>query len=152
MDYSFDVLISWIGNLNLYNWFCHICFSCCLIVWSCMSVLMTRFSIHAFDLNLSIHMCLSMHATWRSHHHSSESSDSPGSSCPGLGSWSVWILPVADQSDAALAWVSSRRPEPHPFRPSCTALEFFCYDSEPSFVLFILVHPLYSSICAILVM
>ena len=35
------------------------------------------------------------------------SSDSPGFSCPGLGAWSVWILPVADQSSAAVAWISS---------------------------------------------
>ena len=37
--------------------------------------------------------------------------DSPGFSCPGFGVWSVWILPVADQSSAAVAWISSR-----PFR------------------------------------
>ena len=36
------------------------------------------------------------------------SSDSPGSSCPGLGAWSVWVFPVADQSGAAVAWISSR--------------------------------------------
>ena len=35
------------------------------------------------------------------------SSDSPGFSCPGFGAWSVWILPVADQSDAAVAWIPS---------------------------------------------
>ena len=33
--------------------------------------------------------------------------DSPGSSCPGRGAWSVWILPVADQSGAAVAWIFS---------------------------------------------
>ena len=36
------------------------------------------------------------------------SSDSPGFSCPGFGAWSVWILPVADQSGAAVAWISCR--------------------------------------------
>ena len=40
------------------------------------------------------------------------------------------------------------RPEPHPSRPPYSALEFSCYGSEPPFVLFILVHPLYSRICA----
>ena len=46
------------------------------------------------------------------------SSDSSGSSCPGFGAWSMWILPVADQSGAAVAWISSR-----PFRaPSFQAL------------------------------
>ena len=43
-------------------------------------------------------------------------------------------------------------PELYPSRPPCAALEFSCYDSEPPFVLFTLVHPLYSRICAILVM
>ena len=32
------------------------------------------------------------------------------------------------------------RSEPHPSRPPYLALEFFCYDSEPPFVLFILVY------------
>ena len=36
------------------------------------------------------------------------SSDSSGSSCPGFGAKSVWILPVADQSSAAVAWIFSR--------------------------------------------
>ena len=39
------------------------------------------------------------------------SSDSPGSSCPGHGAWSVWIPPVADQSGAAEAWIPSRPSE-----------------------------------------
>ena len=62
----------------------------------CMLVLTIQFSMHVYDSDLSIHVCLSMHATWHSHHHSLGSSDSPGSSCPGLGAWCVWILPVAD--------------------------------------------------------
>ena len=49
-----------------------------------------------------------MLATWLSHHHSPGSSDSSGSSCPGFGAWSVWIPSVADQSGAAVAWISSR--------------------------------------------
>jgi len=39
-------------------------------ICSCMHVLMTRFSMHAYDLDLSIHVCLSMQAIWHSHHHS----------------------------------------------------------------------------------
>ena len=39
------------------------------------------------------------------------SCDSSGSSCPGFGAWSVWILPVADQSGAAKAWIPSRPSE-----------------------------------------
>jgi len=50
LDYSFDALISRIDNLGLYNWFCHIYFTCCLLACSCMPVLRTRFSIHVFWL------------------------------------------------------------------------------------------------------
>jgi len=54
-------------------------------------------------------------------------SDSPGSSCPGHGAWSVWILPVADQSGAAEAWISSRPSEALSFQAPCAPLEFsFC--------------------------
>jgi len=54
---------------------------------------------------------LSLHAIWHSHHHSLGSSDSPGSSCPGLGVWSLWILPVADQSSTAEAWIIGKPSE-----------------------------------------
>ena len=58
---------------------------------SCMPVLMTQFSMHVYDSDLSIHMFLSLHATWYSHHHSMGSSNSSGSSCSGLRVWSMWI-------------------------------------------------------------
>ena len=112
----------------------------CLSTYSCMLVLTTQFSMHVYNLDLSIHVCLSMLATWHSHHHSPGSSDSSGSSCPGLGAWSVWILLVADQSGAVAAWISSRPFRAPSFQAPCSALEFSCYDSEPVFVLFILVH------------
>ena len=67
-----------------------------------------RHGFHVYDPDLSIHMCLSILAIWFSHHHSPGSSDSSGSSCPGFEAWSVWILPVADRSGAAVAWISSR--------------------------------------------
>ena len=35
-------------------------------------------------------------------------SDSPGSLCPDLGAWSLWILPDADQRCAAEAWIICR--------------------------------------------
>jgi len=104
-----------------------------------------------YDSDLSIHMCLPMHATWHSHHHSLGSSDSSGSSYPGLRACSVWILPVADLRRVAVAWIS-RRPSRAPFfQAPCSALEFFCYDSEPLFVLFILVHLLAFSYLRLLV-
>jgi len=48
LDYTFNVLISWIGKLGLYNWFFHIYFTWCHIVCSCLSLLTIRFSIHTF--------------------------------------------------------------------------------------------------------
>jgi len=71
---------------------------------------------HLYDSDLSIHVCLSMLATWHSHKHSQGSSDSPGSLCPGLGSWNVWILPVADQSAQLKRGSPTDRPEPYPSR------------------------------------
>jgi len=50
LDYSFDVLISRIGNLGLYNWFYNIYFTCYLFTCSFMLMLTTRFSIHALWL------------------------------------------------------------------------------------------------------
>jgi len=52
---------------------------------SSMPVLMTQFSMHVYKSNLSIHVCLSLHATWHSPHHSLGVSDSPISSCPDFG-------------------------------------------------------------------
>ena len=58
--------------------------TCYISTCSCMLVLTSRFSMHVYNLNLSIHMCLSLHATWPSQHHSLGSSNSHGSSCPGF--------------------------------------------------------------------
>ena len=44
-------------------------------------------------------------------------SDSPGSSCPGHGVWSVWILPVADRVAQLKRGSPIDRPEPHPSKP-----------------------------------
>ena len=73
-----------------------------------MTMLTTWFLMHAYDLNLSLHLCLSMHATWLSPHHSLMSSDSPGYVYLDPGASSLWILPVADQSGAVKAWISGR--------------------------------------------
>ena len=55
------------------------------------------------------------------------SSDSSGSSCPGFGAWNMWILPVADQSGTAVAWISTRPFRALSFQASCVPLEFsFC--------------------------
>jgi len=71
LDYPLEVSISWICLLSPYNGFVtsvyHIIW-CLIHVRVCM--LTIRFSTHAFDSNLSIHMCLSLHTTWHSSHHS----------------------------------------------------------------------------------
>jgi len=98
-----------------------------LSTYSCMLVLTTRFLMHVYDSDLSTHVCLSMHSTWHSHHHSLGSSDYPESSCLPLRAWSVWILPVADLRGATVAWISSRSSEALSFQAPCTSLEFsFC--------------------------
>ena len=84
---------------------CLISFAVYLLAPACLCL---RHGFHVYDPDLSIHMCLSILVIWLSHHHSPGSSDSSGSSCPGLGAWSVWILPVADQSGTAEAWIPSR--------------------------------------------
>jgi len=61
LDYSFNVLILRINNLGLYNWFCHIYFTYCLIVCYSMLVLTTRFSMHAFWLGF-IDTCVLIYA------------------------------------------------------------------------------------------
>ena len=35
----------------------------------------------------------------------------PGFSYPGLGAWSLWILPVVDLRSTAVAWISNRSSE-----------------------------------------
>ena len=93
LDYSFDALILQIGNLGLYNWFYNIYFTCYLLTCSCIPVLTIRFSMHALDSDLSIHVCLSMLAIWHSSpHHSLGSSDSPGLACLDPEVRSLWIL------------------------------------------------------------
>ena len=119
---------------------------------SCMLVFTTQFSMHVNHSDLSIHVYLSMPVTWHLHHHSLGSSDSPGSrvQIPKFGACRVSRLLIREVQ--LKRGSSAHRPELHPSRPSCSALEFFCYDSEPPFVLFIIVNHLYSRICAILVM
>ena len=58
----------------------------------------TIFLMHVYDSDLSTHLCLSMHATWHTHHHLPESTDSSGSSCLGLRAWTKRDLPAEDQA------------------------------------------------------
>ena len=107
MDYSFDVLVLWSRNLKPYNQICS------------SSTLFGFIALHI--LTLARHLAFASPLAW------GVSSDSPGSSCPGLGAWSVWILPVADQSGAAEVWISSRPPRALSFQaPLCASRVSFC--------------------------
>ena len=70
LDYFFNVLISWIYNLSLYNWFCHICITWYLISCSCVYNHYTVFDICFFESVLLIHVCLLVHVTCHSFYHS----------------------------------------------------------------------------------
>jgi len=87
LDYSFDVSILWSRTLGLYRWFCRARFHRVLIqIFSFMiiTILYVSISLPApvckcswygfhcilFYLDLSIHVCLSLHATWHLSHHS----------------------------------------------------------------------------------
>ena len=107
LDYSFDVLISQIGILGLYNWFCHIYFTWCLTACSCVSCSWHDFQYMLFDSDLSITcacpcMTLGTHLTTRC-----EVSDSLRLACLDLGVDLGGLL--IDQSCVAIAsWISGR--------------------------------------------
>jgi len=98
--------------------------TCYISTCFCMLLLTTRFSMLVYDSDLSIHVCLSMHATWHTHHHLLGSSDSHGSSCLGLGAWSLWILPDVDHRCAAEVWITGRPSRALSFQAPCASLEF----------------------------
>ena len=108
---------------------------------SCMFVRMTQFSMHAF--------CTRIYQYTRAYpctplgiHHTTRwgVSDSPGYSCPDLehGAYGFprLLIRVAQRKRGS----STDRLRPYPSRPPYSTLEFFCYDSEPSFVQFIIVY------------
>ena len=66
--------------------------------------------------------------------------------------WSVWILPVADQSSAAVAWIFSRPFRAPSFQAPCVPLEFSFSKLVNAFYTIHSCTPLYSRICAYLVM
>ena len=115
----------------------HLIIWCLTYVRLCM--LTTRFSTHAFDLDLSIHVCLTMHATWHSPHYSLGSPDSPGPTCSDLRAWNLWILPVADQicQGSVDHWQTVGTPS---FQAPCSSPECSFCNSWASFVLFIIVY------------
>ena len=109
----------------------HICYTC--ILTPCLLNLIS-FVIYTLVLILARHLAFTSPLVW------GVSSDSPGFSCPGSGAWSVWILPVADQSGAAVAWIFSRPFRVLSFQAPCVTLEFSFRKLVSAGVLFILVH------------
>jgi len=74
-----DVLISRIGNLSLHNWFYHFYFSYYLLACSWCLCSWHDFQYMLFNSDLSLHVCLTLHATWHS-------------SCYSLSCfWQPWI-------------------------------------------------------------
>jgi len=102
-----------------------------------------------FMIRIYRYTCAYLCSPFDFHYHLLGSSDSPGSSCSGLGAWSMLILPVADQSGTVEAWIPNRPSRSLILQAPCSALEFSCYGSKPPFVLFILVHPLILAIAPI---
>jgi len=134
-------------------WCCLICFIFCLHICSCMHVLTTRFLTHAYDLDLSIQMCLSMYAIWHSHHHS-------------LGCiWQPWIRMSrfwsakhsrtfwGDQSGIMVAWLTPVTLSSQPFSWSDLETPLVVRDHFSAFdyVYFIVNHTFILWRCNILV-
>jgi len=90
-----------------------------------------------FDSDLSLHVCLFMHVTWHSSHHSlgcfwqllicmsrSQSLDRGG-------------FPVDQSCATAASWISSWPSGALSFQAPCSSLEFYFCNSWVLFVLFI---------------
>jgi len=90
--------------------------SCFMIIMSYLFI--PAIPVYTLVLILARHLAFVPPLAW------GVSSDSPGSSCPGFGAWSVWILPVADQSSAAVAWTSCWPSWALSFQAPCVPLEF----------------------------
>ena len=99
-------------------------FTCCLLACSSMPVLTIRFSMHVYDSDSSIHLCMFLHATWHSSCHSLGSSDSSRLACLCLEVWSPWILPIADQNGTVKRGSSADRPKSFSFRPPLSSRVF----------------------------
>ena len=90
-------------------------------------MLTTWFSTFSFDLNLSIHACLSLHDTWHLSHHSLGVSDFPRSARLDPGAWSLWILPLTDQRWAAEVWIIGRPSRALSFKVSLLGSQVFFF-------------------------
>jgi len=105
----------------------------CVVIYflstcSYISILMTQFSIHALLIWIYRYTC-AYPCTPLDIHHTTRwgVSDSPRSSCQDPRDWSLWILLVAYQSSAAVAWIISKPSEALSLQAAFSSLEFsFC--------------------------
>jgi len=132
ISYSYSVLLPVFHSISLLLLSYHTMSTSCLIslviylsAYTCLcsrhgfqSMLMIRFYRYTWAY-LARHLAFASPLAW------GVLSDSPGSLCPGHGAWSVWILPVADQSGAAEAWIPSRPSRALSFQaPLCVSRVF----------------------------
>ena len=99
------------------------------------------FQCMSFNLDLLIHVCLFLHATWHSPHHSLKSfwlSLDPHVQIPEFWAcgFSQLLIIMAQQKRGS----SADRLRPHPSRPPWSALEFSLCDSWVLFVQFMIVY------------
>ena len=138
------VLFQWSSALII---FCHACsllditYVYLITYYLCLRLcLWSRhdFLYMLFGLNLTIHMCLTMHATWLSPHHSLGSSDSLRPACSDLKTCGFFWLLIwdAQQNRESSAYCL----EPYPSRPLWSSLKFSFCNLWASLVLLIFVY------------
>ena len=110
LDYPLEVSISWICLLSPYNWFCHISYldASFMFMFMCACAHDTVFNTCSL-IRIYRYTCAYPCTPLGIHHTTCWGVfDSPVSSCPDPGAWSLWILPVADQRCTAVAWIIDR--------------------------------------------
>ena len=117
--------------------------TCSMSTSSCMFMLTTRFSMHDYDSVLSLHVCLSLLATWHSYHHSPGefylTPLDPHVQVMELGAcgFPQLLIRVAQLKHGSPA----DRLEPYPSRPPVRLSSFPFVNSWAPLILFTLVHP-----------
>ena len=113
-------------------------YTCSCLLYLCSNPCFLNLISFVLDINCCIHTCaypgsppgFCITLAW------GVSSDSPGFSCPGFGAWSVWILPVADQSGAAVAWISSLPSRATSFQTPVCLSSFLIVNSWVPFIVY----------------
>ena len=121
------------------DWCCFICFTYRLLACSCMIILTTRFLMYAYDSKLSIHVWLSLHATWHSSYHSLGCFWQPWTCISKFRSLELEDFPACWSECVVKAWIIGRPSRALSFQDPCSSLEFFFCNSWVSFLLFIII-------------